>query len=271
MVRERLDKALFRVARETNVDELRLRRWVSFLALCGVLQRAIDDGVIDNYYLKGGAALELRFAERARATIDMDIGLSGTRCERFDALAQAIALGFDEFTFRVKMPLDLERSDTVRVDVAVAFRGRGIQTIQVDLGPTDESTVDLIVPTVRGVSELGIPVTSPVRCLTLDVQIAQKIHTATNPRVLMNENRARDIIDIVFLDMLDQLDVNAVQLACTRVFEQRATHAWPPPIEIPPAWKVELGSLAITQGLPLTTSEEIITAFLSVYENIIRA
>jgi hypothetical protein len=50
MARERLDKALFRVARENEVDELRLRRWVSFLALCGVLQRAIDEGVITDYH-----------------------------------------------------------------------------------------------------------------------------------------------------------------------------------------------------------------------------
>jgi hypothetical protein len=63
MARERLDKALFRVAKETDVDELRLRRWVSFLALCGVLQRAIDEGVITDYHLKGGAALELRFRQ----------------------------------------------------------------------------------------------------------------------------------------------------------------------------------------------------------------
>jgi len=44
MARERLDKAIYRVARAADVDELRLRRWVSFLALCGVLQRAIDEG-----------------------------------------------------------------------------------------------------------------------------------------------------------------------------------------------------------------------------------
>lgn len=54
MKRERLDKALHRVAREANVDELRLRNWVSFLALCGVLQRAIEEHVIANYHLKGG-------------------------------------------------------------------------------------------------------------------------------------------------------------------------------------------------------------------------
>jgi len=268
MKRERLEKALYRVAREADVDELRLRRWVSFLALCGALQRAIEEGVITDYLLKGGAALELRFADRARTTKDIDIGLPGNRPERFRALERALSLGFDEFTFRVKVPHDLELVDTVRVDVAIAYRGRGIQTIQVDLGPADEATIDLVMPAIRGVSELGIPVTSPVRCITLDVQIAQKIHACTNPRVLGAENRARDIMDIVLLDILGQLDDEAVRAACIRVFERRAEHTWPPMIDIPTEWRAELQSLAAQHDFPLSTSNDIIAAFAAVFEKI---
>ncbi len=62
---ERLEKTLGRVAREQGLDQERLRRWVSFLALCGVLESAVEKGVIDTYYLKGGVAMELRFARRA--------------------------------------------------------------------------------------------------------------------------------------------------------------------------------------------------------------
>jgi hypothetical protein len=271
MARERLDKAIYRVARAADVDELRLRRWVSFLALCGVLQRAIDEGVISDYHLKGGAALELRFGDRARTTKDMDIGLPGSRRQRFLALERALALGFDEFTFRAKVPHDLELVDTVRVDVAVAYRSRGFQTIQIDLGPTDEPTVDLVAPKIRGVAELGIPVTSPVRCITLDVQVAQKLHACTDPRVVQTENRARDILDIVFLDMLGQVDPKAVQVACVRVFAQRAEHTWPPLIEVPPRWKVELMSLAADQGLPFATDDAIMAVFMSIYDRIVHA
>jgi hypothetical protein len=45
---ERLEKTLARVAREKGLDQERLRRWVSFLALCGV-ERAVEKGVIDIY------------------------------------------------------------------------------------------------------------------------------------------------------------------------------------------------------------------------------
>jgi hypothetical protein len=53
---ERLEKTLARVAREQGLDQERLRRWVSFLAICGVLEQAVQRGVIDTYYLKGGVA-----------------------------------------------------------------------------------------------------------------------------------------------------------------------------------------------------------------------
>jgi hypothetical protein len=52
--RERLERALARVARDQGLDQERLRRWVSFLALCGVLERSVNDGVLMGYYLKGG-------------------------------------------------------------------------------------------------------------------------------------------------------------------------------------------------------------------------
>ena len=66
---ERLEKTLGRVAREQGLDQERLRRWVSFLALCGVLESAVEKGVIDIYYLKGsryGTALRAGGAHHQR-------------------------------------------------------------------------------------------------------------------------------------------------------------------------------------------------------------
>jgi hypothetical protein len=54
---ERLEKTLARVAKEQGLAQERLRRWVSFLALCGVLERAVNEGILDSYDLKGGVAL----------------------------------------------------------------------------------------------------------------------------------------------------------------------------------------------------------------------
>jgi len=95
---ERLEKTLGRVAREQGLDQERLRRWVSFRALCGVLESAVEKGVIDIYYLKGGVAMELRFARAARTTKDFDLGLRGNRAERIQRLSEVLQLRFDEFT-----------------------------------------------------------------------------------------------------------------------------------------------------------------------------
>src|SRR5271155_3508414 len=99
---ERLEKTLARVAKEQGVNQERLRRWISFLALCGVLERAVSVHLLDSYYLKGGVAMELRFAAAARATKDLDLGLKGNLTARMQAFEKALRLGFDEFTFRLK-------------------------------------------------------------------------------------------------------------------------------------------------------------------------
>jgi hypothetical protein len=131
---QRLEKKLARVAREQGIDQERLRHWVSFLALCGVLERACHENILGVYYLKGGVAMELRFAQRARATKDLDLEMEGTRAGRLQVLSEALRLGFDQFSFRLKAQVrDMEQADTVRVQVSIQYRTRSWQTIEVDL------------------------------------------------------------------------------------------------------------------------------------------
>lgn len=252
---ERLEKRLARVAREQGVDQERLRRWISFLALCGALDRSIQAGDLAGYYIKGGVALELRFAERARATKDLDLGMEGTRASRLQSLSGALSVGFDQFTFRLKTQTrDMEQADTIRVLVAIQYRTRSWQTVEVDLGPANVDRVDLIEPSVRGLVELGIPVTSPVRCLGLAEQVAQKLHACTGPA---SAGRARDVLDILLIDTLGQLNYLEAARAARLVFEARATHAFPPAFAVPAEWGPELESLALELGFTLSTAGEI--------------
>ncbi|HYL75909.1 MAG TPA: nucleotidyl transferase AbiEii/AbiGii toxin family protein [Bryobacteraceae bacterium] len=261
---ERLDRRLARVAREQGLDQERLRRWVSFLALCGALEGALQEGVLDTYYLKGGVAMELRFAQRARATKDMDLGIEGTRTTRIQRLSEALARGFDEFTFRVKAQVrHMDQADTVRVQVAIQYRTRSWQTVEVDLGPVSMGQVDLIEPRVQGLVELGIPVASPVRCLGIADQVAQKLHACTGPAAT---GRARDVLDILLIDALGQLDYAETANAAQRVFEERATHAFPPAFVMPAEWRPELEALAADLDFPLKTSAAIERRFLEVLQ-----
>jgi len=181
-----------RVAREQGLDQERLRRWVSFLALCGVLEQAVERGVIDSYYLKGGVAMELRFAGTARTTKDFDLVLEGNRGERIRRLEDVLQLTFDAFTFRLKPEIhEMELADTVRVEVAVQYKTRAWQTVDIDLGPGEAREMDLVEPAITGLAEMGIPMTAHVRCLGLNEQIAQKLHACTGPQ---REDRARDVL-----------------------------------------------------------------------------
>lgn len=266
---ERLEKRLARVAREQGLDQERLRRWVSFLALCGVLERAIGEGILDSYFLKGGVALELRFARQARATKDLDLGLQGPRGSRVALLGRALALGFDAFTFRVKAAVrEMEQADTVRVNVAVAYRTRAWQTIEIDLGPAAGQSIDLVDPQVAGLAELGVPVASPIRCLGLAEQVAQKLHACTSPQA---SGRARDVLDILLIDTLQGLDYTRTADAAKRVFSDRGTHAYPPEFDLRPEWRPELESTAADLGFPDPGSAAIEERFRDVLRRIIDA
>lgn len=266
---QRLEKILARVAREQGLDQERLRRWVSFLALCGVLEHAVERGIIDTYFLKGGVAMELRFARAARTTKDFDLGLVGSRAERMRKLEDVLKLGFDDFTFRLKPGIhQMEAADTARVEVAVQYKTRSWQTVEIDLGPGEAREVDLITPAVMGIAEMGLPVTPHVRCISIHEQVAQKLHACSGPQ---REDRARDVLDILLLDMLGQLDHRLTRAAAERVFAERATHPFPPTATLPVQWRRELEALAQELGYRTTKAEEIEVEFAAVLERIVTA
>jgi len=264
---QRLEKILARVAREQGLDQERLRRWVSFLSLCGVLEQAVERGVIDTYFLKGGVAMELRFARAARTTKDFDLGLVGNRAERIRKLEEVLKLGFDAFTFRLKPEIhQLEMADTVRVEVAVQYKTRSWQTVEIDLGPGEAREVDLVAPAIPGIAEMGLPLTVHVRCISISEQVAQKLHACTGPQ---REDRARDVLDILLLDMLGQLDYRRAREAAEHIFAKRATHAFPPGTALPAGWRRELEALAQELGYRATKAEEIEAEFAAVVQRIV--
>ena len=187
---ERLEKTLARVAKEQGLAQERLRRWISFLALCGLLERGVGEGILENYSLKGGVALELRFAEGARATKDIDIGVPGERRKRVQMFQDAVALGFDEFTFQVKgTALDMEKVDAVRLEVGIRFRSRAWQTIEVDLGPSGSGQADLVQPSIPGLEAMGL--TRTVSGSMFGSERAGRPETARVHRAILARSRQR--------------------------------------------------------------------------------
>jgi len=135
----------------------------------------------------------------------------------------------------------------------------------VDLGPAKTLDIDFVAPQVKGLVELGLPVTLPVRCLGLAEQVAQKLHACTAPH---STGRARDVLDILLVEMLGGLDYHRASAAARKVFEERATHAFPPVFRMPAEWRSEVESLAVQLGFPRTSAGEIEERFLAVLQRL---
>ena len=99
---------------------------------------------------------------------------------------------------------------------------------------------------------------SPVRCLNLNEQVAQKLHACTGP---YSQGRARDVLDILLINLLGRLDPFAVRAAAEQVFAARATHGFPPTVRIPAEWQSELEVLSKELGYPATAAREIEARF----------
>ena len=72
-------------------------------------------------------------------------------------------------------------------------------------------------------------------------------------------------------DMLGELDYRETAYAARRVFEQRATHAFPSEFVMPEEWRAELEEMAKELGFPLRTSAAIEQRFLEVIQMLERA
>ena len=80
---------------------------------------------------------------------------------------------------------------------------------------------------------MGLRVPSPVRCLNLNDQVAQKLHACTGP---FSKGRAHDVLGILLIDLFGRLNMAAVRAAASQLFAERATHNFPPAVRIPTEW-----------------------------------
>jgi hypothetical protein len=84
-----------------GVTEGRVRAWIAFMMMAGVLERDVATGQ-PRFFVKGGVALELRLRARARATKDIDVVLQHAEADLVRTLeghspaSPLRALHFDE-------------------------------------------------------------------------------------------------------------------------------------------------------------------------------
>jgi hypothetical protein len=228
-------------ARELGVAEGRVRAWVAYMIMAGVLERATNaDSPL--FIVKGGVALELRLRDRARATKDIDIVLRDTTADLADSLEEALTgEPYQGFSFRRKgQPLLLDNG-AVNMEFGVTYKGQPWTSVSVDIaraeaGEVDVEWVDAIVLN----DAFGVTGPAQLPCLPLRFHVAQKLHGMTlPPRPGKQNERFRDLVDLVLMDAMITHDYAALREACEVVFRSRNTHSWPPDLSTVPAHWVQ--------------------------------
>lgn len=217
---------------------------------------AIAEG--PRFTIKGAVAIEMRLPSKARATKDIDLvvdDLAGT--DPIVALRTALEGDYQAFTFRVKGEAYFMPNNSVRVDVALDYRGRSWSTVQVDLSPQEGDSTEVELVEALALEPFGLKTPHTLPCLALRYHVAQKIHAMTEPPLdgdTPNE-RFRELVDLLLMRELTS-DLVGVRAACREVFGIRRTHAWPPWLDPPAFWQKPFTKLAEEVSLPGSSLEE---------------
>jgi hypothetical protein len=226
-------------ARDTDIPQARLRQRISSLVLIGALQRVQDPKAGPRFLIKGGVAMELRLGMGARATDDFDVVFRGPMTELLKSLDEAFAEPYAGFQFkRSGEPEYIGETSTQRQVIKISFHGRGWQTLTVEAA-TPEGThggdPELMLAAIS-VSQFGLESPKRIAVMTVRYQIAQKLHAVTEQPSDRENARYWDLIDLLLLKHLVD-DLAPVREACIEIFENRATHSWPPDLAVPDAWE----------------------------------
>ncbi len=267
--RSALEARLRHLAQQRSIDLRRLYRWVAFERLLARLFAPTSPP----WLLKGGYALEVRFDNRARATLDLDLTLpdpaSWAREVGADVQASWTAFSYghlqqaaaqplsDGFEFRLAQP-KLEQTGApgggLRCAVEARLAGRTFARFHLDLGLGDTIAAQPEWIQLHSLLEFaGIPAPR-IALYPVEQQFAEKIHAYTFPWRDHENTRVKDLADLVLLITSGMLDAMCVRTALHATFETRGTHALPDALPSPPSgWAAAYAALAQEYALPAAT------------------
>jgi hypothetical protein len=223
------------------------------MVLLGALDRARESDPI--FMLKGGVAIELRFRTQARATKDVDLVFFGEPKDLGDDLDRALAEPYSEFSFQREEVVEGTGALFQRLNVKLFFRGRSWGTLRLEVAaPDSKATDNESVPAIP-IDEFGIDGPEAIPCLSLRYQIAQKLHAVTERFPDGENERFRDLIDLIICrDLIEEMD--EVKKACLDTFSARDKHSWPPELLVPDIWAEPYAALAEEMNFPISDVEE---------------
>lgn len=268
------DAVAFRQALEQRLraraagDGARLARDRKRVAFERLLAR-LNEVAPGDWLLKGGFALDLRLADRARATRDVDIDWKADEEELAETLIEAAGISSDDFFIfgieRTRMaPERLGGSHRFRVTASLG--GRQFETFLLDVGlrPSLADERDTLTTTdLLSFAEIE-PVEVPA--VPLERHIAEKLHAYTR-RYGEDQpsSRVKDLIDIVLMSELASFEYVRLREAIVTTFSERETHELPASLPAPSGdWAQPYRVLAAEVGLDpdLASGHRAAAAFL---------
>jgi nucleotidyltransferase AbiEii toxin of type IV toxin-antitoxin system len=233
--------------------QLRARRQIGYIAVIAALgTHARDEDGEPIFAIKGGVAVELLMGQQARATKDLDAAVRARAEEIEPLLRNALARGWDGFSFRLVSWEPIHDTHAWRGDIKLQFKGQPFCTVQFEAAPAEGNAgrgTQMVDNTFVDVAALGLTPVGELPLVTLAYMLAQKLHACTDHSVPDHDNdRARDLIDILLVRrLLDEDDLADVRRACVEIFRLRDKHPWPPTVTVLPEWPaIYAGELAKT-------------------------
>ena len=197
--------------------------------------------------LKGGSSLRFRYGSAyTRNTIDFDATRRGSLDDFLSNLRNSLEEGWNGFSGQIAIlpqatpkgvPFDYVMQP---VDLKLRYKGQPWCTVNLEIshdeaGATD--TCDMVAPSTDVLTvfrELGFPDPSPVALITLEHQVAQKLHALSNPSE--TNQRAHDLIDLQVIMRSGKVDLPKVRDICMRLFAQRQMQPWPTLVKVRKNW-----------------------------------
>lgn len=207
--------------------------------------------------LKGGYAMELRLAGRARSTRDLDLAAPPDTSSPDDLLEQlreaALTDLGDFLEFAIAgpgQPLATAGPGGWRFPVSAHLGGRRYAAFHLDVGldaaPAEPAEVQLCED---HLAFAGLP---PARVLLVprERQFAEKLHAYTRPWGDRTNTRTKDLIDLLLLVDLGLPDLAALHRVLADVFGKQGNHELPSEWPAPPvSWADDFAALAVEVGL----------------------
>jgi predicted nucleotidyltransferase component of viral defense system len=226
------------------------RRIHLVVAIDRLLARLLE-AAPEQWVVKGGYANQLRRPDEARFTEDLDLKIDAAIEMAPELLASGFAVDLsDDFSYEVaSSPTSLEGPPGGGLRFVVVARLAGTELVRFKV---DVSAADVVVGDFEScfsdpiVERLGFP-RSRFPVYPVNQHFAEKLHALTLPRDVEN-TRARDLVDLAWFVRHYSFRSEALAVACIATFERRATHQWPPVIDVPPdswtraygVWRAEL-------------------------------